>query len=95
MTSHPLLIDSLAFAAGLLAGFIDSMAGGGGLITVPTLAIMLKPGVEAIASNKIAGLTSSLVALLVFARRGKSLYGHTFDLGSNFALLNLGIAIYT
>ncbi len=31
--------------AGLVGGFIDSIAGGGGLITLPTLSLMQGPGV--------------------------------------------------
>lgn len=55
---------------GLIAGAIDSVAGGGGLITVPTLALALGPGQTAIGTNKIVGLTSSAIALFVYARKG-------------------------
>ena len=39
-----------------VAGFIDSIAGGGGLITVPTIALIVGPGAIAIGTNKIVGL---------------------------------------
>jgi hypothetical protein len=57
-------------AAGLLAGFIDSIAGGGGLITVPLLSVLIGPGAYAIGTNKIAAVAASLTALLVYLRGG-------------------------
>jgi uncharacterized protein len=59
----------LAFV-GALAGFIDSIAGGGGLITVPVLSILLGPGAEAIGTNKIAASVGTLIAMLVYMRMG-------------------------
>lgn len=41
------------FAAGLVAGFVDAMAGGGGLITVPVLLATGLPPAEALATNKL------------------------------------------
>lgn len=67
MTStHSLIL----FLAGGLAGFIDSIAGGGGLITVPTVALFLGMGPETIGTNKIAGTISALVALTVYSLQG-------------------------
>ncbi len=60
----------LLFLAGLLAGVLDSIAGGGGLITLPTLVLHVGPGAHAIGSNKIPGFIAAFVALLVYARRG-------------------------
>jgi uncharacterized membrane protein YfcA len=57
-------------AAGLVAGFIDSIAGGGGLITLPTLAAVVGPGADAIGTNKIVGTAGALAALIVYAHRG-------------------------
>jgi len=54
--------------AGLLAGVIDSIAGGGGLITLPALTLALGAGPHAIGTNKIAGSIAALVALVVYAR---------------------------
>lgn len=56
--------------AGVLAGFVDSIAGGGGLITLPSLSLVLGQGVDAIGTNKICGFTAALVALAVYVRRG-------------------------
>lgn len=57
----------LAFA-GLVAGAIDSIAGGGGLITLPALSAALEPGPHAIGSNKIVGTLGALVAFVVYLR---------------------------
>lgn len=56
--------------AGLVAGFIDSIAGGGGLITVPVFSLHLGPGSLAIGKNKVAAVTSSAIALWVYFRAG-------------------------
>lgn len=58
------------FAAGLGAGVLDAIVGGGGLITLPTLLLHVGPGAQAIGSNKIPGFLAAFVALLVYARRG-------------------------
>jgi uncharacterized membrane protein YfcA len=59
----------LLIIAGLIAGLIDSIAGGGGLITLPVLSLHLESIPHAIGTNKIVGATGALVALLVYARR--------------------------
>lgn len=66
----PLASLILLFAANAIAGFIDSIAGGGGLITVPALSVILGPGVTAIATNKVAATAASLAALLVYMKNG-------------------------
>lgn len=55
---------------GLIAGFVDSIAGGGGLITVPVFSILLEPGATAVGTNKIVGMVSTGVALYVYRRGG-------------------------
>ncbi len=55
---------------GLLAGFIDAIAGGGGLIALPAMSLIVGPGVEAIGTNKIASLAAAGIAFLVYLRRG-------------------------
>ena len=61
--------EILAFlGGGAFAGFIDSIAGGGGLITLPLLSVVLGPGVHPIATNKIVGMTGAFTALVVYAR---------------------------
>ena len=55
---------------GVIAGSIDAIAGGGGLITVPIFSILLEPGATAIGTNKIVGMVSTGVALYVYRRAG-------------------------
>ena len=55
---------------GLLTGLVDSIAGGGGLISLPTLSIAIAPGAHAIGTNKIVGSLGAFIALIVYARKG-------------------------
>lgn len=55
---------------GLVAGFIDSIAGGGGLITIPSILSVLGPGVTTIGTNKIPGTLAAGVALAIYAKHG-------------------------
>jgi uncharacterized protein len=66
----PFLKFPLLFAAGLVAGLIDSMAGGGGLITIPVLLGMGMPPQTALGTNKLQGAFGSGSAMLHFARAG-------------------------
>ena len=64
------MIQELSLAgAGLIAGFIDSIAGGGGLITLPALTLVLGPGAPAVGTNKIVGTVGALAALIVYRRK--------------------------
>lgn len=58
------------FGAALLAGFIDAIAGGGGLILLPALSLIVGAGPSAIGTNKPAAAAMAAIALLVYARRG-------------------------
>lgn len=55
---------------GVLAGFIDSIAGGGGLLTVPALLSIGLPPASALATNKLQSSFGSFSAALYFVRRG-------------------------
>ncbi len=60
----------LLFLSAVAAGLMDSIAGGGGLITVPVLlALGLPPG-QALATNKLQGCFGSGTALVRYAREG-------------------------
>ncbi len=56
--------------AAFAAGFIDSIAGGGGLITVPALMLAGLPPVMALATNKVQSLFGSGMAAITYARAG-------------------------
>ena len=60
----------LLAAAAFLAGFIDSIAGGGGLITVPALLLAGFTPVEALATNKLQGLFGTGSATIAYAAKG-------------------------
>lgn len=63
------LILAVLFTVAALAGFIDALAGGGGLLTVPALlAVGLSPA-QALATNKLQACGGSLSASLYFVRR--------------------------
>lgn len=53
MTADRVIVWPFLFGAGLAAGFVDSIAGGGGLITVPVLLATGHAPAEALATNKL------------------------------------------
>ncbi len=61
---------AMLFGVAGLAGCIDAMAGGGGLITVPALLATGIPPTQALATNKLQSTGGSLTASLYFIRRG-------------------------
>ncbi len=65
-TSVALLLILAAF----LAGFVDSIAGGGGLISVPALLLAGASPVEALATNKLQGTFGAGTAMVTYARAG-------------------------
>jgi uncharacterized membrane protein YfcA len=75
-----LTLSGVAFAA----GFIDAVAGGGGLLTVPAILAAGVPPHAALATNKGQAVFGSAAALVAYARRGaldRSLARTTFPLG--------------
>ena len=54
--------------AALLGGFIDAIAGGGGLITMPALLLTGVPPHLALGTNKVSSCVGTSVALGNFAR---------------------------
>lgn len=62
-------ILALLFAAALIAGFIDAIAGGGGLITIPALLSAGIPPAMALGTNKLQACGGSFSASLYFVRQ--------------------------
>ena len=58
------------FVAAFIAGFIDSIAGGGGMITIPAMLIAGIPPLQTLGTNKLQGLFGSGSATLSYARSG-------------------------
>jgi uncharacterized membrane protein YfcA len=59
----------LAFVGGL-AGFVDAIAGGGGLIALPALLAAGLPPVAALATNKMQSVLGTATATVTYWRRG-------------------------
>lgn len=66
------------FVAAFLGGFIDAIAGGGGLITLPAIMAMGVPPHLALGTNKLQGVFGSLTATLNFTKKGLIDYKECF-----------------
>ena len=62
-------IIGLLFFVALVAGFIDAIAGGGGLITIPALLMTGMPPALALGTNKLQACGGSFSASLYFIRQ--------------------------
>lgn len=60
----------LLILAAFVAGFVDAIAGGGGLIAMPMLLIAGASPLEALATNKLQGAFGAGTATLAYARAG-------------------------
>lgn len=61
---------ALLFGVAMLAGFIDTIAGGGGLLTIPAmLSVGLSPA-NVLATNKLQACGGSISSSLYFIRKG-------------------------
>lgn len=75
----------LLFLTGLCSGFVDSIAGGGGLIALPILFSIGLPPEIALGTNKLQGSFGTLSASYNYIKKGvvkfnESLYGILFTL---------------
>jgi len=71
----------LLFVVALIAGWVDAVAGGGGLITVPVMLLIGVPPAAAIATNKLQGSFGTFSAALYFVRQGAiSVSQNTFSM---------------
>jgi uncharacterized membrane protein YfcA len=61
----------LLFGFGFLAGFVDSIAGGGGLISLPVLLSVGLPPQTALGTNKLQGSFGAFSAAYNYVRKGK------------------------
>lgn len=65
-----LLLLFLLFCAGTMSGFVDSIVGGGGLISVPAMMLTGLPPAMALGSNKCSSVFGALAASINFYRSG-------------------------
>ncbi len=64
-------VIALLMGVAFVAGLIDAMAGGGGLLTIPALMSVGIPPVHAIATNKLQSSFGTASAVVAFARKGR------------------------
>lgn len=86
----------ILIAAGLFAGCINTLAGGGSLITMPLLIFMGLPSVEANASNRVALFIQNIFAIQGFRSKGVFLFPFSLWLGISAtfgALIGANIAV--
>lgn len=60
----------ILFLVAIFAGFVDSIAGGGGLIVIPAMLILGVPPLEVLGTNKLQAQFGSASATIAYARRG-------------------------
>ena len=70
--SKPLVI---LFFVAVCAGFIDTLAGGGGLITIPALLLSGMPPLAALATNKLQGSMGTATATFMILKNKKVKWG--------------------
>lgn len=58
-------------AISFIAGAIDAIAGGGGILTMPTLAAFITPVGQIVGTNKVVGTAGSTAASIRFWTKGK------------------------
>lgn len=68
----------LLVGAGLFAGFINTVAGGGSLLTMPLLIFMGLPSAEANASNRVALFLQNIFAVQGFRSKGVYVFPFAF-----------------
>nr|WP_272211336.1 TSUP family transporter [Marinicella sp. W31]MDC2877223.1 TSUP family transporter [Marinicella sp. W31] len=61
----------ILFAAAFVAGFVDSIAGGAGLITIPVMLIAGIPPLQTLGTNKLQGIFGAASATISYARGGR------------------------
>jgi uncharacterized membrane protein YfcA len=62
---------SILFAVAIFAGLLDTLAGGGGLISIPALILSGMPPLAALGTNKLQGSMGTATATYLLIRRKK------------------------
>ena len=62
-------VIAMLFGVATVAGFIDAIAGGGGLLTIPALLSTGLPPAVALGTNKLQACGGSFSASLYFVRK--------------------------
>ena len=64
-------VIAMLLAVGAVAGFVDAVAGGGGLLTMPALLFAGLSPAQAVATNKLQGSFGTFSAVRYFIKRGE------------------------
>lgn len=83
-------------AVGFIAGFLNTLAGGGSLITMPVLIFMGLPPAVANGTNRIAVFLQNIFGTLGFKSKGVSVFPYSLWLGISAlfgAVIGAGIAV--
>ena len=85
---EPLSLSALLilWLAGLFAGFVDSIAGGGGIISLPALLATGMPPHLALGTNKLQGTFGSMTSAINYTRKGLVIL-HEIPMGVIFTAL--------
>ncbi len=91
----PVHLDTAIFlaVAGFFGGLVDSVVGGGGVITLPALLLAGVPPQLSLGTNKVAGTCASVTATTVFARGGR-LERRALKVASAPVLLAAGVGAF-
>ncbi|XOV90867.1 MAG: sulfite exporter TauE/SafE family protein [Bacteroidota bacterium] len=68
----------ILFGVGVFTGFLNTVAGGGSLLTLPVMIFMGLPGTVANASNRVAIFISGLVAVKGFQSKGVTVFPYAW-----------------
>ncbi|KAA8995390.1 TSUP family transporter [Affinibrenneria salicis] len=68
---YSLALILLFFVVAIIAGWVDAIAGGGGLVTIPVMLAAGVPPAAAIATNKLGGVAGTFSASWHFIRTGQ------------------------
>ncbi len=88
--SYEILLILLLVA--FCGGFVDSIAGGGGLICLPALVAVGLPPAQALATNKLQGAFGTLSATINYAQKGHVKFK---EMGVGIAFTFVGAALGT
>lgn len=83
----------LLVLAAFVAGVVDSIAGGGGLVTMPALLLVGASPVEALATNKLQGTFGAATATVAYARAGQVRPAEQLGMAAISALAGAGGAL--
>ena len=77
LLEHPAARYTLLTFTGIFAGFLNSVAGGGSLLTLPVLIFLGLPGATiANGTNRLAIMLQNIVGVVGFRRKGVSDFGY-------------------